>query len=155
MDSAPQSNRGCRSPDPLQQILCSVFILVARSCTVKATICTQRGAGAKDLYECKWNYRDAEPGTIERPLEISIGKSFRHLIRVKMGNVESAEHYCPYICLLRHLLKVGGVSISEGQLLELLQAVDKCCCWFPSIGRLDSQVWEKKKIKSEKSLKPS
>ena len=42
-----------------------------------------------------------------------------------MGNVESAEHYCPYICLLRQLLKAGGVSISEGQLLELLQAVDK------------------------------
>ena len=27
VDSAPQSNRGCRFPDPLHQILCSVFIL--------------------------------------------------------------------------------------------------------------------------------
>ena len=60
-----------------------------------------------------------------------------------MGNVESAEHYCPYICLLRQLLKVGGDSISEGQLLELLQAVDKYCCWFPSIGTLGLKVWEK------------
>ena len=59
-----------------------------------------------------------------------------------MGNVESAEHYCPYICLLRHLLKVGGVSISEGQLLELLQAVDKYGCWFLSIGTLDLKIWE-------------
>ena len=40
-----------------------------------------------------------------------------------MGNVESAEHYYAYICLLRQLLKVGGASISEGPLLELLQAV--------------------------------
>ena len=49
MDSAPQSNRGCRSPDPLHQIWCSVFILEARSWTVKATVGTQRGAGAEDL----------------------------------------------------------------------------------------------------------
>ena len=60
-----------------------------------------------------------------------------------MGNVESTEHYCPYICLLRQLLKAGGVSISEGQLLELLQAVDKYCCWFPSIGTLVLKAWEK------------
>ena len=60
-----------------------------------------------------------------------------------MGNVDSAEHYCPYICLLRQLLKAGGVSISEGQLLELLQAVDKYCCWFPSIGTLVLKAWEK------------
>ena len=57
-----------------------------------------------------------------------------------MGNVESAEHYCPYICLLRQLLKARGASFSEGRLLELLQAVDKCCCWFLSIGTLDSKV---------------
>lgn len=75
VDSAPQSNRGCRSPDPLHQISCSVFILVARSWTVKVTTGTQRGAEAKDLYECKWNYRDAEPGTSERPLKVSTGAS--------------------------------------------------------------------------------
>ena len=60
-----------------------------------------------------------------------------------MGNVESAEHYCPYICLLRQLLKAGGVSISEGQLLELLQAVDKYCFWSLPIGTLDLKVREK------------
>ena len=38
-----------------------------------------------------------------------------------MGNVEDAEHYGPYICLLRWLLKAGGPFISEGPLLELLQ----------------------------------
>ena len=37
MDSAPQSSRGCRSPDPLHQTSCSVFILVTRSWTIKAT----------------------------------------------------------------------------------------------------------------------
>ena len=37
MDSAPQSHRGCRSPDPLHQISCSVFILVALSWTIRAT----------------------------------------------------------------------------------------------------------------------
>jgi len=33
------------------------------------------------------NYSDAEPGTVERPLKIPTGKSFRHLIRVKMGKL--------------------------------------------------------------------
>ena len=37
MDSTPQSNRGCISLDPLHQILCSVFILVAGSRTFRAT----------------------------------------------------------------------------------------------------------------------
>ena len=37
MDSTPQSNRGCRSLDPLHQISCSVFILVAGSRTFRAT----------------------------------------------------------------------------------------------------------------------
>ena len=36
VDSAPQSSRGCRSPDPLHQISCSVFILVAHSQTFRA-----------------------------------------------------------------------------------------------------------------------
>ena len=36
LDSAPQSNRGCR--DPLYQISCSVSILVARSRTFRATL---------------------------------------------------------------------------------------------------------------------
>ena len=31
VDSAPQSNTGCRFPDPLHQILCCVFILLACS----------------------------------------------------------------------------------------------------------------------------
>ena len=31
VDSAPQSNRGCRSPDPLQQVSCFVFILIVPS----------------------------------------------------------------------------------------------------------------------------
>ena len=60
-----------------------------------------------------------------------------------MGNVESVEHHCLYICLLRQLSKVGGASISEGRLLELLQAVDKYCCWLLSRGTLDLKVWEK------------
>ena len=38
MDSAPQSNRGCRSPDPLHQILCSVFIFIACSWTFRAKL---------------------------------------------------------------------------------------------------------------------
>ena len=38
VDSAPQSNRGCRSPDPLHQILCSVFILVTRFRTIRTTL---------------------------------------------------------------------------------------------------------------------
>ena len=37
VDSAPQSNRGCRSPDPLHQISCSVFILDACSWPFRAT----------------------------------------------------------------------------------------------------------------------
>ena len=37
VDSAPQSNRGCRSPDPLHQISCSVFILITRSKTNRET----------------------------------------------------------------------------------------------------------------------
>ena len=36
VDSAPQSNRGRRSPDPLHQISCSVFILVAHSQVIRA-----------------------------------------------------------------------------------------------------------------------
>ena len=58
-----------------------------------------------------------------------------------MGNIETVKHYHPHICLLRQLLKGGGASISEGGLLELLQAIDKYCCWFPSIGALDLKVW--------------
>ena len=69
-----------------------------------------------------------------------------------MGNVESVEHHCLYICLLRQLSKVGGASISEGRLLELLQAVDKYCCCFPSIGTLDLKVWKKKLIKVWKNV---
>ena len=38
VDSAPQSNRGCRPPDPLHQISCSALILVARSWTLRATL---------------------------------------------------------------------------------------------------------------------
>ena len=38
---------------------------------------------------------------------------------------------------------MGGASISEGRLLELLQEVDKYCFWFLSIGTLDLKVWEK------------
>ena len=38
---------------------------------------------------------------------------------------------------------MGGASISEGRLLELLQAVDKYCCWLLSRGTLDLKVWEK------------
>ena len=38
VDSAPQSNRGCRSPDPLHQILCSVFIFIACSWTFRAKL---------------------------------------------------------------------------------------------------------------------
>ena len=38
---------------------------------------------------------------------------------------------------------MGGASISDGWLLELLQAADKYCCWFPSVGTLDLKVWEK------------
>ena len=67
-----------------------------------------------------------------------------------MGNVESVEHYHPHICLLRQLLKVGGASISEEGLVELLLAVDKYCCWFPSIGTLDLKVWEKVGAKFKK-----
>ena len=37
VDSEPQSNRECRSPDPLHQISCSVFILIAHSWTFRAT----------------------------------------------------------------------------------------------------------------------
>ena len=80
---------------------------------------------------------------VKRPLKIPTGKSFWHLIGVKMGNVGSAEHHCLYICLLRQLLKVGGASISEGRLLELLQAVDNYCCWLLSRETLDLKVWEK------------
>ena len=114
MNSAPQSNRGYRSPDPLHQILCLFFILIAHSQAIRATTGAQPGAGGKDSYERKWNYSDAEPGTVKRPLKIPACKSFRHLIRVKVGNVESTEHYHLYICLLRQLLKAGGASISEG-----------------------------------------
>ena len=38
VDSAPQSNRGCRPPDPLHQISCSALILIARSWTLRATL---------------------------------------------------------------------------------------------------------------------
>ena len=67
-----------------------------------------------------------------------------------MGNVETVEHYYPHICLLRQLLKGRGTSICEGGLLELLQAIDKYCCWFPSIGALDLKVWEKVGAKFKK-----
>ena len=48
VDSAPQSSRRCRSPDPLHQSSWSVFILIARSRTIRATTGTQCGAEAKD-----------------------------------------------------------------------------------------------------------
>ena len=38
VDSAPQSNKGCWSPDPLHQISCFIFILVAHSWTFRATM---------------------------------------------------------------------------------------------------------------------
>ena len=42
VDSAPQSFKGCRSPDPLHQISCSVFILVACSWMIRATVTCYR-----------------------------------------------------------------------------------------------------------------
>ena len=51
MDSAPQSNRGCRSPDPLHEISCSVFILVARSRTIRATL-WQVSVVAHGIFSC-------------------------------------------------------------------------------------------------------
>ena len=38
MDSAPQSSRDCRSPDPLHHISCSVFILLVCSWPIRATV---------------------------------------------------------------------------------------------------------------------
>ena len=38
MDSAPQSNRGCRCPDHLHRILCPVIIFITPSRTITATI---------------------------------------------------------------------------------------------------------------------
>ena len=46
--SAPQSSRGCRSPDPSHQISWSVFILIAHSWTIRAAIGAQHEAEAKD-----------------------------------------------------------------------------------------------------------
>ena len=60
-----------------------------------------------------------------------------------MGNAENSEQYWPYICLRRRLLKAGGTTTSEGQLLELLQTIEKHCSWFPSLGTLDLGTWEK------------
>ena len=51
-----------------------------------------------------------------------------------MGNSESLEQYWPYICLLQQVLKAGGTKISEDQLLELLQTIEKHCLWFLSLG---------------------
>ena len=51
VDSAPQSNRGCRSPNPLHEISCSVFILVARSRTIRATL-WQVSAVARGIFSC-------------------------------------------------------------------------------------------------------
>ena len=69
-----------------------------------------------------------------------------------MGNSESLEQYRPYICLLRQLLKARGTNISEGQLLELLQTVEKRCSWFPSLGTLALGTWEKVGSELEKLL---
>ena len=51
VDSAPQSNRGCRSPNPLHEISCSVFILVARSRTIRATL-WQVSVVARGIFSC-------------------------------------------------------------------------------------------------------
>ena len=60
-----------------------------------------------------------------------------------MGNFESTEQYRPYICLLRQLLKAEGAKVSENKLFELLQTIEKHCTWFPTLGTLDLQSWEK------------
>ena len=69
-----------------------------------------------------------------------------------MGNSESSEQYLPYICLLRQLLKARATNRSEGQLLELLQTVEKHCSWFPSLGTSDLGTWEKVGSELEKLL---
>ena len=60
-----------------------------------------------------------------------------------MGNFESTERYRPYICLLRQLLRAVGAKVSKNQLFELLQIIENHCTWFPTLGTLDLQSWEK------------
>ena len=60
-----------------------------------------------------------------------------------IGNTESTNQCRPYTCLLRQLLKAGGIKVSESQLLELLKVIKEHCSWFPTLGTSDSQTWEK------------
>lgn len=60
-----------------------------------------------------------------------------------MGNGISSTKYCPYVCLLKQLLKAGGAKASESHILELLQIVEKYCSWFPAIGNLELGDWER------------
>ena len=64
-----------------------------------------------------------------------------------MGNFENTEQYRPYICLLRKLLKAGGAKV---KLFELLQTIEKHRTWFPTLGTLDLQPWEKVGIELKK-----
>ena len=60
-----------------------------------------------------------------------------------MGNCQSTENYRAYVCLLKQLLRAGGVKVSEGKLLDLLKVIEEYCSWFPILGTLDFQAWEK------------
>ena len=64
---------------------------------------------------------------------------------VKYGKFrkESSEQYRPDVCLLRRFLKVAGTKTNEGQLLELLQTIEKDCSLFLSLSTLDLRRWEK------------
>ena len=56
-------------------------------------------------------------------------------------------NHSPYICLLGQLLKAGGAKTSEHKLLELFQAIETHCDWFPTLRTLDLKIW--KEIKME------
>ena len=71
---------------------------------------------------------------------------------LSMGNSESLEQYRPYISLLKQVLKAEGTKISEGQVLDLLQTIEKHCSWFPSLGILDLGPWKKIGSELEKLL---
>lgn len=58
----------------------------------------------------------------------------------------------PYLAMLKHLLKVQEINISQYDLEMCLETAREYNPWFPDESSIDSDIWVKVKVKVEKAV---
>jgi len=66
-----------------------------------------------------------------------------------MGQDKSSLH----LAMLKHLLKVQGIHVSQSGLGKCLETAREYTPWFPVEGSRDSDIWVKVKAKVEKAVR--